>query len=129
MGSTPARSEGGLPQPGPDGGRIPIQPWMGGTLARSRWGSTPSLAGGYPGVAPSGPGQDTTPHLDLDLGWGTPPPLPVRTTGVLATRRSVCLLRSRRRTFLFTHAIKVTVLLSDGFDLVIVTKNSNLELR
>ena len=52
----------------------------GGTPSRSRQGGTPPP-----------PSRD-----------GVPPLPPVRPTeGVLAMRRSVCLLRSRRRTFLF----------------------------
>ena len=54
---------------------------------------------GYPGTLPQVP-----PLLDLargypDRGGGTPPQI---TDGVLDTPRSVCLLRSRRRTFLFS---------------------------
>ena len=74
----------GVPQPGPDGG------WGGYPGQVQMWGIP--WTGGYP------------------LGGGTPPgreyPLPTggtpryRTTdGVLDTSRSVCLLRSRRRTF------------------------------
>ena len=40
------------------------------------------------------PGQFTPPSRD-----GVPPPPPRTAEGVLATRRAVCLLRSRRRTF------------------------------
>ena len=39
--------------------------------------------------------------LPVCQGWGTAPPLDRTTEGVLATRWAVCLLRSRRRTFLF----------------------------
>ena len=56
-------------------------------------------AGGYPCRVPL---QGTPPARS---GWGVPcwgGGYPVRTTeGVLTTRRAVCLLRSRRRTFLF----------------------------
>ena len=83
--------------PGPGGG-VPCQvqpggypamgvPWPGGTLA----GGT--LVGGYP--ARGYPGRVPPPARS---GGG----YPVRTTeGVFTTRRAVCLLRSRRRTFLF----------------------------
>ena len=55
----------------------------------------PPPGGGYPGQVPPGGGVPRS---------GTPPRggYPGRTTeGVLTTRRAVCLLRSRRRTFLF----------------------------
>ena len=94
----------------------------GGTPDRSRWEGVPhpalgnggtsarSNGGGYPsqvwwpsrdGVPPPHARSGWIPHL----GWGTPlagvPPPRYRTTdGVLDTPRSVCLLRSRRRTFL-----------------------------
>ena len=64
-------------------------------------GGTRTSPGGYPGqVPPQGgyPGQ-------------VPPPgggYPGRTTeGVLTTRRAVCLLRSRRRTFLWKHFFRL----------------------
>ena len=71
---------GGVPWPGGYPGR-------GGTLAGGYPGRGDTLAGGYP-------------------GWGGYPGRgrgdPGRTTeGVLTTRRAVCLLPSRRRTFLF----------------------------
>ena len=93
-----ARSrQGGYPGPGPEGypGQVPPMPGMGYppshpdldgyTLARSRWGYPgqvpPEPEMGYPpvwtwdGAFPlSGPGMGY-PHLDLDLGWGTPPHL------------------------------------------------------
>ena len=62
--------------------QVPHQTWPRGTLM----GGTP------PQVPPILPGQGGTP-----MG-GTPPRV---TDGVLDTPRSVCLLRSRRRTFLF----------------------------
>ena len=59
-------------------------PWSGGYPGR----------GGYPGQVPPQPGQDGGVPC-----WGG---YPGRTTkGVLTTRRAVCLLRSRRRTFLW----------------------------
>ena len=89
----------------------------GPTQARSSEGVRPlpggTPAGGYPTSAtpikpdwgyPCG-GYPTLVHPPSDLarvppqgGEGTPPRL---TDGVLDTPRSVCLLRSRRRTFLF----------------------------
>ena len=59
-----------------------------------------SLPGGYP-LARSGWGEGGTPVL----GWGTP--LARTTEGVLATQRAVCLLHSRRRTFLLPPAYVV----------------------
>ena len=127
-GVTPARSRWGVTWPGPDvvppsrsgpGGTLA---WTGGVALGSpvwTWDDPPPSGPGmgYPPIwtwddpppiwtwdgvpPPSGPEMGFTPHLDLDLGWGYPPS-PVRTTeGVLATRRAVCLLRSRRRTFLY----------------------------
>ena len=97
----------------------------GGTLARSGWGVgvPPAKDGipltrsrhGYSGVPPARdgvpPGQGWG-IPQLDLGWGTPPSGPEpgpgmghpplwTTEGVIATWWSVCLLHSRRRTFLF----------------------------
>ena len=100
---------GGVRWPDPDGVCTPGYPLPGMGYPHL------DLDGGYPGIhPPSGPGWGT-PHLDLDLGWGTPPPhlhlnlgwsTPIRTTeGVLVTRRMVCLLRSRRRTFLLQISI------------------------
>ena len=85
---------GGVPRSGTPPDRVPPR---GGTQSGTPWGGLPGSGtppgGGYPGqVPPRGgyPGQ-------------VPPPggYPGRTTeGVLTTRRAVCLLRSRRRTFL-----------------------------
>ena len=103
-------------------------PGEGGTRVRSRWGVIPKpgpgpavrpgqegpLPGGTPPqVPPVRPGQGE-PHLGYppsDLAGGVPqggetpiPPRPVRPRvidGVLDMLRSVCLLRSRRRTFLY----------------------------
>ena len=89
---------GGYPDPSPGG-----LPGSGTPL----WGGYPGQVpppGGYPGqVPPPGgvPGSGTPPGGVP--GSGTPPGggYPGRTTeGVLTTRRAVCLLRSRRRTFL-----------------------------
>ena len=82
---------GGLPQPGPAEG-VPH-------LA----GGVPHLVGGYPS-----PVQTGVPHqvqMGVPPGRGTsqqgyPPPQYRTTNGVLDTPRSVCLLRSRRRTVL-----------------------------
>ena len=68
----------------PGGGGVPSQVQLGGGYP------VRSGRGGDPGRVPPGPGQD---------GGGE---YPVRTPeGVLTTRRAVCLLRSRRRIFLF----------------------------
>ena len=109
----------------PQGG-YPSQVQAGGTPARGvphlRYPSS-DLAGGYPtsGTSPiiSGWGDPTlgtpsdlaggTPQGDPTLGNSLPPIRPGRgggtpprvTDGVLDTPRSVCLLRSSRRTFLF----------------------------
>ena len=39
--------------------------------------------------------------------WGTPPPLRNSKKIAMATRRAVCLLRSRRRTFLLSHVTTI----------------------
>ena len=87
------------PWPGQDGGypgRVPLAGYLprpGGTLP---WGGTQV---GYPhGRVPPSPGPGwRVPCQEGDQDGG----YPVRTTeGVLTTRRAVCLLRSRRRTFL-----------------------------
>ena len=130
--STLARSGWGVPQPGPDGD-YPGQGWvspgqvrMGGTPARSRWGK------GYPlprdGVPPLRDGIPPSQGRGTPLGqvrkgypcpgmgcpqWGMgyPPardgvPLQDRTAdGILDTQQTVCLLHSRRRTFLFCFFI------------------------
>ena len=83
---------GGVPRPGSDRG--------GGTPARSRQGRgvpQPGPAGRYP---TSG---TTLPPARSDWGGGGTPPRV--TDGVLDTPRSVCLLRSRRRTFLYCHIV------------------------
>ena len=67
-------------------------------------------ARGYPHRVPPTWGQDGGRQVGYHTWQGTPHPhqvrmggYPVRTTeGVLTTQRAVCLLRSRRRTFLFS---------------------------
>ena len=77
---------GGVPKPGPAGGRYPD--WGGTLWGTLMWGGTRQ------GVSQLG----GTPTGGYPTGVGTPLWL---TDGVLDKRRSVCLLRSRRRTFLF----------------------------
>ena len=94
-GGYPARSGQGVPCRGiPCLGTPPSWPGVSCREVPCRGDPTwvPTLTGGYParGVPHPGPGQD---------GGGG---YPVRTTeGVLTTRQAVCLLRSRRRTFLY----------------------------
>ena len=102
-GRYPSQVQMGVPWPGPNGG-YPSQVQMWGTLARSGWG--------YPMWGTSHLGWGTTARS----GWGYPPawdgvPLagmgypPTPGTGqqiVHDTLRSICLLRSRRRTFSFS---------------------------
>ena len=75
------------------GGTLP-----GGTpLARSGWGYPAKGGTLLGGTLPGYPPRQGTPQPRSGGGG-----YPVRTTkGVLTTRRAVCLLRSRRRTFLF----------------------------
>ena len=80
------------PWPGLDGGGYP--------LARSGWGASTMTGWGNPppwldGVPPQW--LDGVPPTWLD---GVPPPPPSKSS-TCYTRRAVCLLRSRRRTFLF----------------------------
>ena len=100
-GGYPAGGGRGVPcqvQPGgyPAGG----VPWLRGVP----WSDTPPgqvRMGGYPGLG--GVPWSGTPPSQVRMGEGTLPGgrYPGRTTeGVLTTRRAVCLLRSRRRTFL-----------------------------
>ena len=119
MGQTP---EGGWTLPGPARG-VPC-PGTGGTLPGVPWRGVPCR-----GVPRSGiPGQVRTGGTLLGeyparVPWsGTPPPpgqiriegeggYPGRTTeGVLNTRQAVCLLCSRRRTFLFKTFLGTHVL-------------------
>ena len=106
MGQTP----GGVPGQVQLGGGVQCQVRMGGTQVRyppgpgqdggyPAWGGTqvgyprPGQDGGYPTLVHPPAGYPLT---DQDGGG-----YPVRTTeGALTTRRAVCLLRSRRRTFL-----------------------------
>ena len=105
---------GGVPGSGtPPGGYPGLGTPPGGYL-----GQVPPGEGGYPGPGTPGgvPGSGTPPGGFPGLGTppkggvpgsGTPPGgvYPGRTTeGVLTTRRAVCLLRSRRRTFLFNYS-------------------------
>ena len=121
--------DGGVPYQG-----VPCWGYStGGTLLG---GTLPGLDGGYPargtllggtppgrvppGRVPPGQGQDGGyPARGTLSGYlpGRVPPqprserggYPVRTTeGVLSTRRTVCLLRSRRRTFLFHLILRLT---------------------
>ena len=92
---------------------------LGGYPARSSQGGRGTLAGGYPGGGYPGQGGILAggyPGGGYPGGWypGMVPPRPgqdggrggnpVRTTeGVVTTRQAVCLLRSRRRTFLLMY--------------------------
>ena len=113
---------GGVPQPGPSprqegtpfqsqGWVPPFSPNKGVPLSSPDWGGTPIQSQG--GIPPSSPDRGGTP---IQSQWGImeyppppqqdrmgvpPPPGHTVTHRVLATRRAVCLLRSRRRTFLF----------------------------
>ena len=71
QGGTLARSRG-VPQPGLDVGGTPSQ--VGGTPARSRWG-TPQTWDGVPPVPGMGYPPDLGWGTPLDLGCGTPPDL------------------------------------------------------
>ena len=89
------------PQPGQDSGGGGGGTWNGVPPARSGWGYPemgypPSRDGVPPGQVRTGGGY---------FGWGTPPLPPRNRTvdRVLDTPRSVCLLSSPRRTFLFEY--------------------------
>ena len=92
---------GGYRGPGtpPGGGGVPRSGYPpGGGVPRSGYPPPPGGGRGCRGPVPPGGGGCRGP--------GTPPGggYPGRTTeGVLTTRRAVCLLRSRRRTFLLKH--------------------------
>ena len=118
-GGTPSQvwGRGGTPSQVWPGGGVPIpgldtpQAWDGVPLPQPDlgWGTPwPDLAipgldgGGYPI-----PGVDTP----RDLGWGTPPQTWDRVPPKPGT---VCLLRSRRRTFLFHSVSAVVVFLLLG---------------
>ena len=71
----------------------------GGYLVRYPPGGSGYPPGGVPGQVPPGGGVRVPPRGGY----------PVRTTeGVLTTRRAVCLLRSRRRTFLYLHCFNMS---------------------
>ena len=104
----PQPGPGGVPKPGP--GVPKAGPGGGGTQARSRWGGYPSQV--QVGGTPTGGPHLGFPHQTWYPTSGTPPgqtwPGGAPTGGggvphqvVLDTPRSVCLLRSCRRTFLF----------------------------
>ena len=82
---------GGGTLPGQDGGTLPGGTLLGGILLRVPCQGVPCW-----GVPCQGVPYLSTPQPGQEGGY------PVRTTeGVLTTRRAVCLLRLRRRTFLF----------------------------
>ena len=82
-------SRGGYPNPSQGIPQSQVRVPQGTLLVRTGWCS-PLPQPRYDEVPPSWPGLD-----------GVHPHPPDRTTGVLATRQSVCLLRSRRSTVLF----------------------------
>ena len=94
----------GYPHPALDGGTLG-RPWVQGTLTRDGVSPWPGPDGIPPwpgmGFPPSGPGMGYPPPIWTWTWDGNSPPPVRKTEGVVATRRSVCLLRSRRRTFLF----------------------------
>ena len=99
-GGTLARSRwgGGVPWPGPGGTPARGVPHLGHPSPCRAWlGGTPPVRPGLGGTpSPIRPGWGFPPARP-DRGRGTPPRV---TDGVLDTPRSVCLLPSRRRTFL-----------------------------
>ena len=88
MGGTPHHDWMGYP---------PIQTWD-GVPPDLRWG-TPQKWDGVPQLSRPGMGYPPRPEM------GHPPPA----WRALATRRTVCLLRSRRRTFLFIECERADV--------------------
>ena len=103
------------PPPGGVPGQVPPPPWGGpGTPPRGGPGTPPGglgyPPGGYPVRYPPWGGLGT-PLGGYPVRY--PPPrggYPVRTTeGVLTTWRAVCLLHSRRRTFLFVFCERFTL--------------------
>ena len=110
MGQTPG---GEYPARSSWGWRVPCQVRTGGTLLGA--GRVPpsqvSMGGtqvGYPGRVPLAGYPPSQVRMEgTQVGyppWQGTLPGQVRTTeGVLTTRRAVCLLRSRRRTFFFIH--------------------------
>ena len=109
VGGTPSWVQMGVPHSA-DGG-TPSRIRMGGTPIQDWMGYPPSRPGmgGIPWGTPHPRLDGVPPHPDLGWGYpGTPvqdwignPPPPQSAKWALATRRVVCLLRSRRRTFLF----------------------------
>ena len=97
----------------PSGGTLPGP--GGGVTQPGGWGypAGGTLPMGYPaqGVPCWGYPARGVPSQGIACPGGTlPGGYPVRTTeGVLTTRRAVCLLRSRRRTFLFTFLFQLQV--------------------
>ena len=89
-GTWPGTPPGGVPDRVPPGGYLTGYPPWGGYLTGYPPGGTwPGTPGGVPDRVPPPGGY------------------PGRTTeGVLTTRRAVCLLRSRRRTFLFLYCFR-----------------------
>ena len=106
---------GRVPLSGPYGVNPPPPSGLdGGTPVRTGWGksSTPIRTGWV--ISPSRIGWG---YLLVRTGWGYlpywdwmgfPPPLPGDTTAgrALATQQTVCLMRSRRRTFLFNTPVR-----------------------
>ena len=95
-----------VPPLGPEMGYPPARPGLGYPLDLD--GVPPPNLGWH---TPPGPGTGYPPHPPPDLAPGTPPPRtwdwvtpPLR---ALDTRRAVCLLRSRRKTFLLFEVISV----------------------
>ena len=92
-GTPPLDLNGGYPDGGTPPRVLPHWTWMGGTLT----GGTPMGEGGTP-MGGTPPQVNCPPHQTWMGGGATPMRL---TDGVLDKWRSVCLLHSRRRTFLF----------------------------
>ena len=92
---------------------VPGPPPLGGCTWTPPGGGTqtpPGVGGGYPDPPRGVPGQ-------------VPPP--ARTEGVLTTRRAVCLLRSRRRTFLFCVSMKSVVRGENHFKMSVMNNFRN----
>ena len=132
-GGVPHHRSGGYPDQVWMVGGLP-HPRLGGTPARSGWWGVPGVPpwarSGWWGVLPLPPWLDGVPPPPWLNGvplppttmteWGTPhhdkmgypspwldgvPPPHQHSKRVLATWRAVCLLRSRRRTFLLGHCL------------------------
>ena len=100
---------GWVPRPGEDGRGYPSQIRMGYPGQVRTGGMQPGQDEGYPGQVRTGGTPARSGWVYPGQGWGTPhpgmgyPPLQDRTAdGVLDAWRAVCLLRSCKRTFLFT---------------------------